>query len=144
MNKKNIELLVKSQKRHNVPVARLKCHYESNIKNGSTTIYNSHFRSRKVIHQLDVCVGAQVCLETANIDPIAGLYIGAIGRVVEIVYDKSVGPNTSGCEQLPKYIVVDFPSFKPTNGVDVWDKNNPTVSEQLQSSMLRITMAHWC
>lgn len=131
MTKKNIELLIKTQKRRKVPIARLKCHYKSNLKNGgTTTTYNSHFRSRKIQHQLDVCVGAQVCLETANFDPIAGLFIGAIGRVVDIVYDKSVGPNTSGQDQLPKYIVVDFPSFKPTNGVEVWDKNNPTVSNK--------------
>ena len=77
---------------------------------------------------MDICVGAQVCLETANIEPNAGLFVGAIGRVVEIVYDKSVGPNSERRDHLPKYVVVDIPSFKPPSGVPVWDRNNPTVS----------------
>ena len=52
-------------------------------------------------------------------------------RVVEIVYDKdhSVGPNGKGEVSLPKYIVVDFPTYKPPPGEDPWDKNNPTVSK---------------
>jgi hypothetical protein len=79
----------------------------------------------------DVCVGAHVCLESANIDPNSGLYVSAIGVVVEIVYDKdhSVGPNGKGEVSLPKYIVVDFPTYKPPPGEDPWDKNNPTVSK---------------
>lgn len=136
MRNKNTELLVQTHKRNKVPVARLKCHYESNKKNGNTTIYNSHFKSMKIQHQLDVCVGAKVCLETANIDPIAGLFVGAIGTVVDIVYDKSVGPNGDLKEHLPKFIVVDFPSFKPSEGFDVWDKNNPTVSVAIISIVL--------
>jgi hypothetical protein len=72
-----------------------------------------------------------VCLETSNIDPNSGLFVGAIGKVIDIVYDTqhSVGPNTDGVESLPKYIVVDFPSFKPQQGIEPWDKKNPTVSE---------------
>jgi hypothetical protein len=68
-----------------------------------------------------------VCLETANIDPIVGLFVGAIGTVVDIIYDNSVGPNNEPKHHLPKYIVVDFPSFKPRPGQEVWDEYNPTV-----------------
>ena len=78
---------------------------------------------------LDVCVGAHVCLETANIDPNSGLFVGAIGKVIDIVYDKSVGPNGDVDERLPNYIVVDFPSFKPPPGIEPWDRKNPTVSK---------------
>ena len=83
------------------------------------------------MYTFDVCVGAHVCLESANIDPNSGLYVSAIGVVVEIVYDKdhSVGPNGKGEVSLPKYIVVDFPTYKPPPGEDPWDKNNPTVSK---------------
>ena len=70
------------------------------------------------------------CLEAANIHPNSGLFIGAIGQVVNIVYDKSVVPNGNKRERLPRYIVVDFPLFKPPANVEVWDKNNPMVSER--------------
>ena len=60
---------------------------------------------------MGICVGAQVCLETANIEPSAGLFVSAIGRVVEIVYDKTVGPNGERIDHLPKKVVVDIPTF---------------------------------
>jgi len=91
--------------------------------------YPSHFFGKKILFTLDVCVGAHVCLETANIDPNSGLFVGAIGKVIDIVYDKSVGPNGEVGERLPNYIVVDFPSFKPPPGIEPWDKKNPTVSK---------------
>ena len=126
VNKKNIDMLIKTHKQRRVPVARLRCNFESNMTDA--TAYPSHFYGKKILYNLDICVGAQVCLETANIDPNSGLFVGSIGQVVDIVYDKSVGPNGPIQEHLPKYIVVDFPSFKPKPGVEVWDKLNPTVS----------------
>ena len=120
-------MLIKTHKRLKVPVARLKSVFKSAA--GHKTIYQSHFRRLKIIHQFDVCVGSQVCLENANIDPISGIYVGAIGTVVDIIYDKSLGPNGKREDNLPLYIIVDFPSFKPEEGQDVWDKKNPTVSE---------------
>jgi len=94
-------------------------------------------------------VGAQVCLETANIEPSAGLFVSAIGRVVEIVYDKTVGPNSERIDHLPKYVVVDIPMFKPPEGVPVWDKNNPTVSSLIRTlhvlrfyQNFRLTLVH--
>lgn len=123
-------MLIKTHERLEVPVARLKSVFESAA--GHKTIYQSHFRRLKIIHHFDVCVGCQVCLENANIDPISGLYVGAIGTVVDIIYDKSLGPNGARQENLPRYIVVDFPNFKPEEGQEVWDKKNPTVSESPQ------------
>jgi len=124
--KMNLELLIKTHKRTRSPVARLKCYLSSNIV-GNNIVYSSHFRRQRIIFNFDVCVGSQVCLETANIDPIVGLFVGAIGTVVDIIYDNSVGPNNEPKHHLPKYIVVDFPSFKPRPGQEVWDENNPTV-----------------
>ena len=126
VNKRNVEMLVKTHKNRGVPVARLRCHFESSMSDASA--YPSHFYGMKILYHLNVCVGAQVCLENANIDPNSGLFVGAIGQVVDIVYDTSVGPNGQTREHLPRYIVVDFPSFKPQPGMEVWDKNNPTVS----------------
>lgn len=124
--KMNLELLIKTHRRTRSPVARLKCYLSSNIV-GNNTVYPSHFRRQRMIFNFDVCVGSQVCLETANIDPIVGLFVGAIGTVIDIIYDNSVGPNNEPKHHLPKYIVVDFPSFKPRPGQEVWDENNPTV-----------------
>ena len=127
--KKNVELLIKTQKNNQQPIARLNSIYQSNR---GRTVNASHLKGKNTIFNLDVCVGAQVCLEIANINPIAGLYVGSIGRVVEIVYDQeyTVGPNgdRTVLSHLPKYIVVDFPHFKPPQGIDPWDRNNPTVS----------------
>eukprot|EP00957_Ditylum_brightwellii_P198631 15138881-Ditylum_brightwellii.AAC.1 len=119
-------MLVKTHKSNKTPVARLSCVFDSS--HAGSTAHTSHFYGKNVILDLDICVGAQVCLETANIEPNAGLFVGAIGRVVEIVYDKSVGPNSERRDHLSKYVVVDIPSFKPPSGVPVWDRNNPTVS----------------
>lgn len=129
MNKQNVKMLVETQKRLKVPIARLRCQFKSNML-GNTTVYTSHFYGQKLQYLFDVCVGANVCLETVNIDATAGLFVGAIGNVVDIVYDDhhSVGPNTDGVESLPKYIVVDFPTYKPPPGIEPWDRKNPTVS----------------
>ena len=53
-----------------------------------------HFYGKKILYNLDLCEGALVCLEGVNINPNAGLYVGSIGKVVEIVYDEqhTVGP----------------------------------------------------
>ncbi len=126
MNKKNREMLVKTHKRNNTPVAKLGYVFDSTYAGSSANL--NHFYGKRILYELNICVGAQVCLETVNIEPCAGLFVGAIGRVVEIVYDKSVGPNTVVKDHLPKYVVVDIPSFKPPPGVPVWDRKNPTVS----------------
>ena len=42
----------------------------------------------------DICVGARVAISNVNILPEVGLYNGAIGTVVEIVYNnRPEGPN---------------------------------------------------
>ena len=129
MLQKNEDMLIKTHERLKVPIARLRCQFNSRMA-GNNTAYPSHFYGRRLWYTFDVCVGAHVCLESANIDPNSGLYVSAIGVVVEIVYDKdhSVGPNGNGAVSLPKYVVVDFPTYKPPPGEDPWDKNNPTVS----------------
>ena len=128
-HKKNMEMLIKTQKKNKQPIARLNCIYQSNK---GRTVNASHLRGKNTIFKLDICVGAQVCLEIANINPNAGLYVGSIGRVVEIVYGDghTVGPNgdKTVLSHLPKYIVVDFPQFKPPQGIEPWDRNNPTES----------------
>ena len=134
MKKKNDELLIKTHNRRNVPIARLNCVFDNHKGNNAIP---RHFYGKKILYNLDLCEGALVCLEGVNINPNAGLYVGSIGRVVEIVYDEqhTVGPNgdKTKMSHLPSYIVVDFPNFKPPQGLSVWDEENPTVSEHIIS-----------
>ena len=58
----------------------------------------------------------------------AGLYNGARGTVVGIVYDTIAGPNNQHKDHLPLYIVVGFPGLRLRH-VKGWDKNNQTVSK---------------
>jgi hypothetical protein len=50
-----------------------------------------------------------VAISNVNILPEIGLYNGAIGTVVEIVYNnRLVGPNDKEHCHLPDYVVVNF------------------------------------
>ncbi len=83
-----------------------------------------------------------------NILPEVGLYNGAIGTVVEIVYNnRPEGPNDKEHYHLADYVVVDFPNLKLPDGIPPWDKNHKTVSLTF-SSLLSLTgiqlWAHIC
>ena len=90
----------------------------------------------------DICVGARVAISNVNILPEVGgvgLYNGAIGTVVEIVYNnRPEGPNDKEHYHLPDYVVVDFPNLKLPDGIPPWDKNHKKVSLTL-SSLLSLT-----
>jgi hypothetical protein len=63
-----------------------------------------------------------------NYLPEIGLYNGAIGTAVEIVYqDKPEGPNDKEHNHLPDYVVVDIPNLKLPPGIPPWDKLHKTV-----------------
>ena len=109
---KNRDKLVETSKKDNVPVARLDCCYGTNkTQNGNKRhAIRSHFDQTSFIHHTDLCVGARVALRNWNLLPSAGLYSGAIGTIVEIVYKSSlVGPNNKEHDHLPDCVVVDFP-----------------------------------
>ena len=128
---KNTDKLVQTSKNDNVPVARLDCWYETNkTQNGNERhAIRSHFDHGSFIHHTDICVGARVALRNWNILPSAGLYSGAIGTVVEIVYkSSSVGPNDKEHCHLPDYVVVDFPHLNLPPYIQPWDLKHPTVS----------------
>ncbi len=64
---------------------------------------------------------------TVNFLPVVGLYNGAIGNVVEIVYqDRPVGPNNKQHYHLPDYIVINIPHLKLTSNIA--DNLHKTVS----------------
>ena len=148
---KNNELLVSSSKKNGMPVAKLR-HVGIRHRNLSQTkspeqenrddqddktkrtkidINDYHWRSsRKIITSYsNICIGATVAINAINFEPNWGLFNGARGTVVDIVYEKETGPHTSGEGRLPKYVVLDMPDFKPPpEPIGPWDRLNPTVS----------------
>ena len=129
---KNRDKLVETSKNNCVPVARLDCCYGTNkTQNGNERhAIRSHFDQKSFIHHTDLCVGARVALRNWNLLPSAGLYSGAIGTIVEIVYkSSSVGPNDKEHDHLPDSIVVDFPHLNLPPYIKPWDLKHPTVSD---------------
>ena len=87
----------------------------------------SHFDHTKYLKHTNICVGARVAISNFNFLPVVGLYNGAIGNVVEIVYqDRPVGPNNRQHYHLPDYIVIDIPQLKLTSNIA--DNIHKTVS----------------
>ena len=130
---KNRDKLIETSKRDKVPVARLDCSYDTNKTQSGKERHaiRSHFDQNSFIHHTDLCVGSRVALRNWNILPSAGLYSGAIGTVVEIVYkSSSVGPNDKEHCHLPDYIVVDFPHLNLPPYIPPWDAEHPKVSTQ--------------
>jgi hypothetical protein len=129
-NEKNKEKLATLANKTKVPVAKLKCHWQSNRiqGKGQATASRSHFKNQNLVLQTDICVGASVAISGINIVPEVGLYNGARGTVIDIVYDDVVGPNNKHQYHLPRYVVVDFPGLKLPQHIPPWDKNHPTVS----------------
>ena len=127
-NKKNIEKLRDTSRRHNVPVARINCHYESN-RNGGLGPFKNHFAYVKnFARSTDICQHSIVAIDGVNFIPEFGLYNGAKGKVIEIVFDKPEGPNDKQHRHLPEYVVVDFPQLNLPSEYEPWDRNHKTVS----------------
>jgi hypothetical protein len=70
-----------------------------------------------------------VAILNVNILPEIGLYNGAIGTVVEIVYQhKPERPNDKEHNHLPDYVVVNFPNLKLPAGIPPWTGLHKTMS----------------
>ena len=134
VRRKNVDKLVEVSRNTKLPVARLKCWYDTNKKQGGKerSVYKSHFDSNGYKSETDLCIGARVALRNWNILPCAGLYNGSIGTVIEIVYQNDpIGPNDKQHNHLPDYVVVDFPHLKLPSYIEPWDKLHPTVTSAL-------------
>jgi hypothetical protein len=126
-------MLIQTSKKNKVPDARLDCHFETNriarTSHQQPTACINHFFARTYDSHTDICVGARVAISNVNILPEIGLYNGAIGTIVEIVYqDRPEGPNDKEHNHLPDYVVVDFPNLKLPAGILPWDELHETVS----------------
>jgi len=135
-DKTNMDMLIQTSRVNDVPVARLDCHYETNrvpkSDHQQPTVCMSHFDIRSYDRTTDICVGAKVAISNVNILPEVGLHNGAIGTVVEIVYNnRPEGPLDKEHYHLPDYVVVDFPNLRLPPGIPPWDQNHKTVSLKL-------------
>lgn len=68
---------------------------------------------------LNICQGARVQISGKNFEPDWGLYNGAVGTVVEIVFNENENPLDG---TLPQYILVDFPQYRGPS----WISEKPT------------------
>lgn len=116
---KNLEVLEQTSHATN-PVAKCLCNYPTSKHNTKMGVAK-HFNSNTPAGTL-LCIGAQVMMAGKNFQPHWGLFNGAVGTVMEIVYEKGKDPHNG---DLPSYVVC---SFKGYNG-PIWDKKNPTVSD---------------
>ena len=70
-----------------------------------------------------------MAISNVNILPEIGLYNGAIGTVVEIVYEnRPEGLNDKEHNNLPDYVVVDYPDLKLPPDIQPWDQYHKMVS----------------
>jgi len=122
-NIKNMEKIVQLSNDKKVPIARLQCEWSSTKQQsqGIKSVYRSHFSGDNMVLHTDICVGATVSICGINIVPEAGLYNGARGTVVDIIYDTVEGPNNKQEGHLPRYVVVNFPGLK-LGDAEPWDK----------------------
>ncbi len=132
-DKTNMDMLIQTSKDNKKPVARFDCHFETNWVSRSShqepTACINHFDTRIYNSHMDICVGAKVAISNVNILPEIGLYNGAIGTFVEIVYQhRPEGPNDKEHNHLPDYVVVNFPNLKLPAGIKPWDELHKTVS----------------
>ena len=87
VRKRNFDKLVKTSKYNKVFVARLEfaCNTRK-FHNGREISYRqSHIDPNTYLHCKYLCVGSRVAIRNWNILPLAGLYNGSIGTVVEIL-----------------------------------------------------------
>ncbi|EJK63663.1 hypothetical protein THAOC_15666, partial [Thalassiosira oceanica] len=103
-------------------------------------VNKKHFNTSNLVLSTDLCVRAKVAIGGINYVPELGLYNGARGEIVDIVYKTMAGPNNKHEDHLPAYVVVDFPHLRLPPYIEPWDRLHPTV-RLFQSRFLINTMA---
>ena len=99
------------------PIALMKSRYT----NATRKPNKQHFDQHSFPNQTILCVGAKVAITGKNFQPTWGLFNGSVGTVVYIHFETGNSPNQN---DLPLYIIVDFPVYCGPS----WNKNEPTVS----------------
>lgn len=89
---------------------------------------SSHYgRINQITKNTNLCVGCKVAISNINHEPSWGLFNSATGTVIDIIHDNEMGPHSLELDNLPKYVVVDMPGFRPPPEIGPWDELNPTV-----------------
>jgi hypothetical protein len=103
----NISCLKKINNTNN-PVAKISPVYYK-VSNPDTPTSRAHFNDKSdQINPTYIARGCKVELRGKNLCPQYGLYNGAMGTVIDIVYSKNQSPST---HVLPKYVLVHFPHY---------------------------------
>ena len=101
------------------PVAIIKNKGKSKASNNGKAI-NSHFDREQTPMSTMMCRDSRVCIRGRNFMPEFGLYNGAMGTVVEIVYRDNESPNDN---HQPLYVAVRFDNYTGP----IWDPQDPKV-----------------
>ncbi len=128
---KNQKMLIHTSKKMSIPIARLDCTYNTKRLSGDKeqTVCYSHFDQNSHDQHTDICVGAKVAISNVNFLSELGLYNGAIGDVIEIVYnDRPVGPNDKQHYHLPNDEEINFPNLRLPTNIAPWDVLHKAVS----------------
>ena len=91
---------------NNNPVARIQ--HITYAKNNNTHPTIKHFQKGDVNNIPFLCEGAKVRIQGKNFRPVWGLFNGAIGKIIKIVFDEGKNPNHG---DHPSFIVVSFPQY---------------------------------
>ena len=106
----NKKMLKKIHSKRN-PVARI----YAKVTQGK----GKHFRKREQSDRnFDAAVGCRVAIDPDNLCALIGLYHGALGTIIEIIYAEGQSPNA---KQFPLYIIVEMDRYTGP----VWDKKHP-------------------
>jgi hypothetical protein len=106
----NKKMLKKIHSKNN-PVARI----YAKVTQGR----GKHFKKREQSDRnFDAAIGCRVAVDPDNLCALIGLYHGALGTIIEIVYAHGQSPNA---KQFPLYIVVEMDRYTGP----VWDKKHP-------------------
>lgn len=88
------------------PVALIKAQY-IRVKNNSRSRNSAHYDNERTPALINIARNSQVQLTGTNLCPKWGLYHGARGKVLDIVYH----PEHSPPNNLPLYVLVDIPQY---------------------------------
>ena len=90
-DKKSVEQLVQCSKKNKVPVVQVDCWFDTNkLQTGMERhAIHPHFNMTNYVKPTDICVGVGVAIKIVNHLPEIGLFNGAIGTGIDIVYRDS-------------------------------------------------------
>ena len=89
----------------------------------------SHFQKQWLVLKTDLCIGAMVAISCINYVSDLGLYNGAWGKIIDIVYNEGRNCNSKQDYHLPHDVIVDCTAMIMKKGLyKPWDSKNPTVS----------------